>query len=265
MSSLSSDRLLGATKSSPDLVAFWDFQEASHQPRLSRGPQPVALEVHGVVERVPDGVLGDFGARFCGRGHLSAPRAKIGNQPLFIGGPDAQVSLVAHLKREKRPDKRCCEFVAGVWNEHSLRQYALFLDLRILDGFQQLGAHVSRTGTQTPGFKYCMEAAIGQTPVPFGEWICAVITYDGHLAKTYLNGVLDGCEGRNPLALEGPLFDGGPNGSDFTVGATARPELVDDQLKPHGSVIANPFYGILGGLAIYKRALSAQEIATLRL
>lgn len=243
-----------------DCVAFWDFQEESEQPRISRGLQALELQVHGVVERVEDGVFGDYGARFCGQGYLSAPRGENRNQALFIGGPGAQVSLVAWLKREKRPDDRCCEFVAGVWNEHSLRQYALFLDLRIHDGFQQLGAHISRTGGQTPGFKYCMEAAMGQTPVAFGEWICAAISYDGRVAKTYLNGVLDERAGRNPLPLEGPLFDGGADGSDFSVGATPRPETVDADFKPHGSVVANPFYGVLGGLAIYKRALSSEEI-----
>ncbi len=246
-----------------DCVAFWDFQENSNQPRISRGPQAVQLEVHGVVEGVEGGVFGEFGARFNGQGHLSAPRGDTRNQALFIGGPGAQVSLLTWLKREKRPDDRCCEFVAGVWNEHALRQYALFLDLRIHDGFQQLGAHISRTGGQTPGFKYCMEAAMGQTPVALGEWICAAISYDGRVAKTYLNGVLDEREGRNPLFYEGPLFDGGPNGSDFTVGATPRPETVDADFKPHGGVIANPFYGVLGGLAVYNRALSAGEIADL--
>lgn len=246
-----------------DCVAFWDFQEESGQPRISRGPHPLELKVHGVVERAPDGVFGAYGARFSGQGHLSAPRGENRNQALFIGGPGAQVSLLAWLKREKRPDDRCCEFVAGVWNEHALRQYALFLDLRIHDSFQQLGAHISRTGAQTPGFKYCMEAAMGQTPVASGEWVCAAITYDGHVAKTYLNGVLDEREGRNPLPLEGPLFDGGPNGSDFTVGATPRPDFVDADFKPHGSVIANPFYGVLGGLAVYNRALSSEEIKRL--
>ncbi len=256
------------SKASPetvrDCVAFWDFQEASEKPRISRGPQAIELEVHGLVERVAGGVFGEYAARFCGHGHLSAPRAEE-NRSLLIGGPGAQVSLLAYLKREKRPDEGCCEFVVGVWNEHALRQYALFLDLRIHDSFQQLGAHISRTGGQTPGFKYCMEAAIGQTPVPLGEWICAAITYDGHVAKTYFNGVLDERPGRNPLPLEGPLFDGGPNGSDFTVGATPRPETVDADFKPHGSVIANPFYGVLGGLAIYKRALCADEIKRLSL
>jgi hypothetical protein len=38
---------------------------------------------------------------------------------------------------------------------------------------------------------------------------------------------------------------------------------VDEDLKPHGSVTANPYIGLLGGLAVYNRALSDDEIAAL--
>jgi hypothetical protein len=241
-----------APQSLPNLVAFWDFQEDSPQLRLSRGASTCALEVHGVVERVEGGVFGAYAAHFTGAGHLCAPREQ--SPELCIGGVGAQVSLVAWLRREKRPDAACCEFVAGVWNEHSLRQYGMFLDLRIHDSFQQFGTHVSRDGGPTRGFKYCMEAAIGQTPVPFDEWACAASTYDGAIARTYLNGVLDERGDRNPFAYEGPLFDGGRDGSDFNVGATPRPISIDSDGVEHGSVIANPFYGVLGGLALYSRA-----------
>lgn len=252
-----------APESLPGLVAFWDFQEDSSQPRLSRSASTCALEVRGVVERVGGGVFGPYAARFSGAGHLCAPRER--NPQLCIGGAGAEVSLVAWLQRERRPDAACCEFVAGVWNEHSLRQYGMFLDLRIHDSFQQVGTHVSRDGGPTPGFKYCMEAAIGQAPVAFGEWVCAASTYDGAVARAYLNGVLDEREDRNPYFYEGPLFDGGPDGSDFNVGATPRPISIDSDGVEHGSVVANPFYGVLGGLALYSRALSADEVALLNL
>lgn len=247
----------------PDCVAFWDFQEAGDAPRVSHSQ--IALEVRGEVARVEGGVWGTYAARFCGAGHLFAARQ---NAPeLMIGGADSQVCVVAWLKREARPSG-CCEFVAGVWNEHSKRQYALFLDLRIHDGFGQIGAHVSRDGRPTPGFKYCMDAAIGATQIPLETWICAAISYDGHSAKTFLNGVLDAREpsekaGGNPFFYPGALHEGGPDGSDFHVGATPRPDSIDENGIERGSVVANPFFGWLGGLAIYNRALGADEIALL--
>lgn len=245
-----------------DLVAFWDFQEEATQLHTSRGPHSSKLEAHGAVERVEGGVFGPYAARFCGEGFLRAPRDRA--PELCIGGAGAAVSVVAWLKREQRADAGgCCEFVAGVWNEHSRRQYALFLDLRIHDSFQQLGAHVSHTGGPSKGFKYCMEAAIGARAAPFQSWVCAAMTYDGFQACAYLDGQLDERKGRNPFPYGGALFDGGPKGADFYVGATPRPRHIDDDGTEHGSVVANPFFGVLGGLAIYRRALSIHELRLL--
>ena len=52
-------------------------------------------------------------------------------------------------------------------------------------------------------------------------------------------------------------------GADFTVGAVQRPEIVDESFQDKGSIIGNPFYGLLGGLAVYDRALTAEEIRAL--
>lgn len=245
----------------PDLVAFWDFQEPSNAPRISRGPRPIALEVCGKVERAEVGVFGPYGARFTGEGYLGASRKDA--PELGIGGAGAQVSILAWLRREECRNWGGCECVAGVWNEHAKRQYALFLNLRIWDSSQQIGAHVSDIGGPTRGFKYCMDAAIGQTPIPQNEWVFAALTFDGREARAYLNGVLDAREGRNPLPFPRALFDGGPNGADFTVGAVARPVSVGDDGTENGSIMGNPFFGVLGGLAVFNRALSASEMANL--
>jgi hypothetical protein len=252
----------------PGLVCFWDFQEPAGALRTARGPHTYALrEGDKAVERVDDAnaPFGRYAARFEVNHWLFIPRREC--PALGIGGANAKVTVVAWIKREKS-DYKGCQAVAGLWNEHGTRQYCLFLNLGIWESREQVGAHVSDVGGPTPGYKYCMSAAIGATPVAFDEWHCVAITYDGTEAKAYLNGSLDvrepqGQPGRNPFHFPGGLFDGGENGADFTVGSVLRPEYVDDNLQPHGSVTANPFIGLLGGLAVYNRALSGDEIAAL--
>jgi hypothetical protein len=112
-----------------------------------------------------------------------------------------------------------------------------------------------------------MDVAIGATAVSFDQWHCVAMTYDGTQAAAYLDGVLDtrqpeGEPGRNPFRLVGGL---NPKASDFTVGAVARPCVVEaDPLggfQESGSLMGNPFVGLLGGLAIFPRVLSAKELA----
>jgi hypothetical protein len=253
--------------STPDLVCFWDLQEAGGD-RVGRGPNRYRLREHGGrVERAepPGGaVFGRYAARFAGGwrdgGMLLARRAECPG--LDIHGPRAQVSVVAWVLRDPTPPDRAwqCQAVAGMWNEHSRRQYCLFLNLRIHESAEQVGAHVSAVGGPTPGFKYCMDAAIGATPVPAGRWQCAAISYDGEAARAYLNGRLDERGDRNPYRYAGGIFDGGPGGADFTVGAVTRPEKVTEDKREHGSIVGNRFAGLLGGLAVFRRALTAAEM-----
>ena len=245
----------------PGLICFWDFQDASPNGFVARGPHAYRLEeMDGVALRVDEGI---FGARALRLGNGPWLRAARGECPaLDVHGPKAQVSLVAWLRREKA-EYRGCQAVAGMWNEHGKRQYCLFLNLHIWDSAEQVGAHVSCSGGATPGYKYCMDAALGQTPVPFEVWQCCAISYDGQWAKAYLNGRLDQRGERNPYFYPGGLFDGGQEGADFTVGAVARPESVGGDFQPHGAVIANRFHGLLSGLAVFNRALRDDEMAAL--
>jgi hypothetical protein len=109
-----------------------------------------------------------------------------------------------------------------------------------------------------------MDAAIGATPAPFDRWQCVTITYDAHHARAYLNGALDAHGDRNPYCHPHGIHDAGPAGGDFTVGAVIRPDRVE--MSPagaradHGSVQANCFRGLLGGLAVFDRALSDAEL-----
>lgn len=253
----------------PDLVAFWDFQNDS---LLSTGPAPIRLNAAGdPLEFANEGVFGSRSLHFRAKGELAANYlfATTAEAPaLNIGGPDSRVTVVAWIKREST-GYGGCEFVAGVWNEHHRRQYGLFLNLSIWDSAQQVGAHISGHGGPTPGHPYCMDVAIGATPVPVGVWQCVAITYDGECARAYLDGKLDvrepqGEPGRNPFHYPGGLLKGD---ADFTVGAVARPsKVVSDGrggFTESGDIIANPFIGLLGGLAIYDRALSDAELAAL--
>jgi hypothetical protein len=235
----------------PDLVCWWDFQEPAGAARQSRSGHAYELqECNGPIERVTDGLFGPFAARLNKGQWLVAPRT---NCPaLDLHGPEAQVTVVAWLKWES--DRRGgCEAVAGVWNETKRqRQYCLFLNLGIHDSRQQVGGHVSAIGGPTPGYRYCMDAAIGATAVPRSGWQCVGFTYDGEFARAYLNGKLDVRPGLNPYPYPGGLFDGGPEGADFTVGGVSR-----------SGEMGNWFAGTLGGLAVFQRALSEAEMRQL--
>jgi len=253
----------------PDLVAFWDFQD---DPLQSPAPSPIRLRAEGApLEFANEGVFGPRSLRFRADGILAANHlvATAAEAPaLNIGGPDAQVTVVAWIKREPT-GYGGCQFIAGVWNEHHRRQYGMFINLEIWDSAQQVGAHISAHGGPTPGHPYCMDVAIGATPVPLDRWQCVAISYDGRHARAYLDGRLDvrepqGDYGRNPFRYPDGLLKGD---ADFTVGAVARPARVESDGRggfvETGGVIANPFTGLLGGLAVFKRALSDDELAAL--
>jgi hypothetical protein len=241
-------------------VAFWDFQEPEGSARRSAGSSAYELiERGGVVERADDGVFGPHAARFGAGPWLEIERGKCG--ALNIHGRNARLTVIAWIRRDTDlAPHPACEAVAGMWNEHAKRQYCLFLNLRIHDSSQQVGGHVSGIGGPTPGYKYCMDAAIGATPVD-DRWHCAAMTYDGELARVYLDGLLDARGDRNPYRYTEGIFDSG--GANFTVGAVARPErveMVNGQPREIGHVQSNLYKGLLGGLAVYQRALSDEEL-----
>lgn len=234
-----------------DLVCFWTFQELAGSPRRAIGPYPYELrEMAGPVSRVEGGVFGPYALRIEEGQWLAVPRLQ--GPALDIHGPRAQVTVVAWLKRGRR-SQNGCEAVAGVWGEtQRKRQYCLFLNLGIWDSADQVGAHVSAIGGPTPGHPWCMDAAIGATPVDRERWHVCAMTYDGAYARAYLDGRLDARGERNPYRYGGGLFDGGPDGADFTVGAVHR-----------SGEMGNWYVGLLGGLAVYRRALSDEELAAL--
>ncbi len=236
----------------PGLVAWWDFQESAGLPRQARGPHGYRLqEMAGPVERLQGGVFGPYAAELRAGQWFNLPRAECPD--LDIHGPTGQVTLLAWLKRRRKPALEC-EAVAGMWNEtRRKRQYCLFLDLRIRRSADQVGGHVSGIGGPTPGHRYCMDAAIGRTCIDYGEeWECVGFTYDGQEARAYRNGCFDARPGLNPYAYPGGLFDGGADGADFTVGAVHR-----------SNEMGNWFTGLLGGLLVCSTALPLDTLAAI--
>lgn len=228
-------------------TCFWPFTQGL----AALGEAPYALTSMGESPRyAPHGFFGERAVDLGENRWFALPRAACPR--LNFSGERSAFTLAAWVWRRHKAHKEC-QAVAGMWNEtDKLRQYALFLDLWIWDSNQQAAAHVSATGGATSGHPYCMDAAIGQTPVPLGAWQAVAVTYDGQAAAVYHNGRLDSRPGRNPYPYGRPLFAPLDGGADFTVGAVYR-----------GGEMGNWMEGLLGGLAVFDRALTPAEIARL--
>lgn len=239
------------------LAAFWDFREQAGEKRQSLANPPLALqEVGGPISRVQEGPFGTAIKIKSGQ-WLRVPRKELG--PLNIHGPQAAVTVVAWIQRERTAPWQA---IAGVWDEtRKKRQYCLFLnaasktDHRTMtrtpckDLFQ---GHVSAVGGPTPGERFCITYASSASKVPFEDWQCLALTYDSKEVRLYLNGRLDAAEGNNPFPYADGLFDGGEDGGEFTVGSVSV-----------GGKPGNFFGGKIGGLAVFSRALTADEILNL--
>jgi hypothetical protein len=242
-----------------NLVAFWTFQEEEGNPRLSVGTkkQYPLREQAGNVARVSpkDGApFGLYAAHLKEGQWFLLPRDELGS--LNICGKDAQVTVIAWIKRHRTQRNRC-EAVAGVWDEpRNKRQYCLFLNLKVNKNHpdkrikDKIAGHISDVGAPTPGFRWCYDVAQSKSSVPYDEWICVGFTYDGEEIRAYYNGDFEAHDGYNPFHFPNGIYDGGPDGSGFKVG-------VSDDL--HGEE-CNWFAGIIGGVAVFSRALNAEEI-----
>lgn len=244
-------RVLPSAVDLPGLVSFWDFQEPAGEARVDLGAHAYRLrEAAGPVARVDGGVFGPYAA-FLQRGDFFIiPRKEC--PALDLSGAGAQVSVVAWLQRHRKREVQC-EAVAGMWNETAKqRQYGLFLDLRIHQAGDNVAGHVSATGGPTPGYPWCMDAAIGAGYLTYFDWHCVAFTYDGNFVRAWLDGRLEPRVGFNPFAYPYGISERGVAGADFTVGGVHR-----------GGEMGNWFTGRLGGLAVYSRGLDAGEIGAL--
>lgn len=239
----------------PNLVSFWDFAALALESGSVPAAQgePYTLQNGAGNLRLEADLKAPFhgqAARFDEGTWLRIPRAECPR--LDVHGPGRGVTVCAWIKRERCATNHC-EFLAGQWNEtHLGRQYGLFLNIGVWGGSDQICGHLSHCGGPTPGYKYCMDGAIGATPVTWDTWHTITMVYDGTQGYAYLDGLLDPRPGINPYSLAGGLHNGGPTGSDFTVGGVHR-----------SGEMGNFFSGLFGGLAVYDRALTPAEVFAL--
>ncbi len=226
------------------IVSFWDF--AKEEPFVSEGSKNYILKKANDSVRISE-MKGIKCLRLEEGGYLYIPRAEC--PALDFHGEHSSFTIIAKVNRLKKSYEQC-EAIAGMWNEtQKKRQYYLFLNLLQKESGDQVCGHVSYVGGPTPGHRWAMDASIGKTPIAYGDWVTVAFTFDGTFAKSYLNGKLDAREGLNPYEFKHQLFDGGLEGSDFTVGAV-------DRLGEMG----NYFVGGMAYLAVFNRALSESEI-----
>jgi len=235
----------------PNLVAFWNFDQSGTRFVACQGEPYVLRSASGELEVVDDpDAYGGKALELREGQWLSIPRRDCPG--LDIHGRDGHLTLIAWLRRGTTAVPHC-EFIAGQWNEtHLGRQYGLFLNISVWGGHDRVFGHLSNLGGPTPGYKYCMDGPMGATPVEPGRWVVAGMSYDGQSGAAWLDGRVDAVPGLNPYSLPGGLHDGGPTGSDFTVGAVHR-----------SGEMGNFFRGRLAALAVYARSLSPAEMFAL--
>lgn len=283
-----------AVEKMPGLVAFWTFAEEPGQPRFSKAtPQKHALqEVGGPISRVEGGPFSGYSVQFDGKHYFRIPYDKTGD--LNIHGRDAQVSMFAVVKLTEF--KRGVT-IAGMWSEGKganddtgTRQYAMLLNMPTYGGPKQLTPHISSEGGVTrradgTAFPWCADYAATRSQVPVGDWVTLGFTYDSKFIRAYFNGVLEerksnpksdkredryftkegpdgGPRGMNPYYHGRGIFSYDPDkhakskpggGADFTVAARYAV----------GSMLGEAMKGHLGGLAVFNRAITDQEMKQL--
>lgn len=275
----------------PGLVAFWTFGEPAGEERSSVATKDShhLSEVGGPIPRVSGGPFSGFSAELNGRQYFQIPYAKTGD--LNISGPRAQVSMFAVVRIIDLQQSRT---IAGMWSEGKgrdddtgTRQYALLMNMPTYGGPKQLVPHISSEGGVTrradgSAFPWCADYAATRRTVPEEQWCTLGFTYDGSYICAYIDGVMDRREldakkdnrddpyftsegpggkdrGMNPYYHGRGIFrydtlkhsETKPvGGSDFTVGARMAV----------GSMFREATKGRFGGLAVFDRALTAEEM-----
>jgi hypothetical protein len=275
------------------LVAFWTFGEEKG-PRMSRGTKENhPLETVGPEPTPLD--TGPYSGRslhFAGRSYLRIPYARLGG--LNISGKDARVSMFAVVRMD---ELKRGSTIAGIWSEgkgafddSGTRQYAMLLNMPMYGGKGQLTPHVSGVGGHSrradgSALPWCVDYAANVTPLPMGRWVTLAFTYDGRWIRAYYDGKMeartvdptrdnradtyftkegpDGAHrGINPYFYDKGIFSYDPvkhaetkpgGGADFTVAARYAV----------GSMLGEALKGALGGLAVFNRALTDEEVAAL--
>jgi hypothetical protein len=244
------------------LIALWDFKEPKGEKRKSLLGTYELSEMDGSLDRLPEGPLSGYSAKFGNGTYLALKNDLTGR--LNIHGRKQGLTVMAWVKWTGETTG----FVGGMWNEYldgGKRQYGLFVSLPHYNGKNQVCGHISWTGKPTPPFPYSSDYSASKQEVKANEWTFVAFTYDGQYMRSFVNGQFQAREKElilNTKGFEGypegliqsknPYYfpDGiGNNGSDFTVGAV---------LLKRG--MGNLFKGQIGGLAVFDRALGPKEI-----
>lgn len=248
------------------LLAFWDFSaDGPHHPATAGKANFVLVEQCGPIEKVHNGVFGKMCPRIGFGQWYRLERSGLGE--LDIHGHTPLTMLVWAC-----PDSsRLWQFLAGVWNERDARrQYALFYNGAWQFDFigrrrtacqHRVHAYLSHEGGHTPGDPACFSYATGATEIVPANWHCFALRWDGRFLEAWLDGRLDVHPGHNPLPFEGSIFSGGRAGADFTIAQRCMAAWRD---YPAGRMPTEEgFSGLLGGVAVYNRALEADEMRAL--
>jgi len=277
----------------PNLVAFWTFGEETGQARLSQGTKekhPLA-EVNGPITRIAGGPFSGYAAELNGKQYWHIKHAELGD--LDISGKDAQVSMFAVVFIENLAHSKT---IAGIWSEGKganddtgTRQYALLMNMPTYGGARQLTPHVSSEGGVTrradgSAFPWCADYAASKSQVPEGQWCTLGFTYDSKYLRAYINGV---CEQRalDPVKdrRNDPYFTKeGPDGKDrgmnpyyhgrgifrydpalHATSKIAPSDFTVGSRMAVGSMTGEATKGKFGGLAVFNRALSDEEMKKL--
>lgn len=247
------------------LVAYWDFGDSA-APLTSKGLARATLSIGegACPETVAGGPLSGRALRFDGKkDYLTLPYAETGALNVRSG----EVTVVGWVKWTPG----AVGFVGGMWNEYQdggKRQYGLFVSLPHYNGGDQVCGHISKTGGPTPPFPYSIDYSASAQKVPGETWCTVAFTYDGEEIRSYLDGefkarepeLIDHTKGfpgypdglvqsKNPYRYPDGIGD---NGSDFTVGAVCL-----------ARGMGNFFHGDIAGLAVFNRALTADELRSL--
>lgn len=257
------NELIEIIVNTPDFISLWKFNEQAGKARFATGLRKFPLqEKNGKIERIQEGPVSGFSIQLDGTKYLCLPNLE--TEELNIFGKKSEVTVLAWVKWTGEQTG----FVGGMWNEYQdggKRQYGLFVSLPYYNGANQVCGHISQTGKPTPPFPYSIDYSASKQEVVPNNWHFVAFTYNGEYIKSYLDGKF---KPRKPELINNTVgFDGYPNGlvqqknpyyfphgmgnngSDFTVGAV---------LLKRG--MGNFFKGQIGGLAIYKRALTSKEI-----
>lgn len=278
----------------PNLVAFWTFGEEPGTPRASvaGAARYPLLEVGHPVARVAGGPFSGHAAHFDGDCYLRLPADQLG--ALNIGGKQAQVSMFAVVRLAELKGGRT---IAGIWSEGKgagddtgTRQYSMLINMPLYGGAERLTPHISGEGgvsrrADRSGLPWCADYPSPRSLLPVGRWVTLAFTYDGSWIRAYQDGVFE----ERPMDPEAqnrkdPYFTTeGPNGGhrgmnpyyynkgifryDPALHATSKPsgqcEFTVAARNAGGNMLGEALKGDIAALAVFDRALSAEEVARL--